>query len=561
MKHLTLRSLLMIGFGLLLGQFAVIGGLSIYSTSNLSDTISDLVVRRLPNLSNFSKLESSVYMIRSLALFVFKEETASPESTKHLNEIIDSRKKYWASLNESMQKVEAIPRVKRETQELHTKLVAALEEYRKANAPLDSALQKLASAAASGDSTRFSRARDEYAEVFERALAPSVKLRETVGEVIQMQASLGESEGHVSIEQSKTYTALITALLIGGVLCGIFIGFIILRAVLRQIGGEPAYIQSIMQSVSNADLSVKVDLRPGDTDSALHAISVTIAKLRDIVDIISSNASKIATASEDLSATSEKIAGASESQSQSAASMAAAVEQMTVSINHVSGSANDANKMAQQSGEAAREGADTIRSVVADISRVAHDIGEAAKSVEELGEQSREIASVVNIIKEVADQTNLLALNAAIEAARAGEQGRGFAVVADEVRKLAERTSASTEDIARIVGLIGNGTTHAVQTMRQQSEGVKTSVELSERAGTIIGKINDASGSVLNAVSEISLALSEQTSASTEIAKSVEHIASMSEDNTAAVREVVQATHALSSRAAQLQETVNRFKL
>jgi len=561
MKHLTLRSLLMIGFGLLVGLLAIVGALSIYSVSSSTSTISDLVVRRLPNLSNFSKLESSVYTIRSLALFVFKEESASSESTKHLNEIIDSRKKYWGILNEAMQKIEAVPRVRPETQELHSKLLKALDEYRKANVPLESAIQKLASASASGDSAQFNHAREEYTEVFEKALAPSAQLRDTVSEVIQMQAHLGESEGHASIEQFKTYTILITTLVIGGILCGIFIGFVILRAVLRQIGGEPAYIQSIMQSVSNADLSVKVDLRPGDTTSALHAISVTIARLREIVDIISSNASEIAAASEELSATSDKIATSSESQSQAATSMAASVEQMTVSINQVSNSANDANKMAQQAGVAAHEGANTISSVVADICRVANDIGGAAKSVEELGEQSREIASVVNIIKEVADQTNLLALNAAIEAARAGEQGRGFAVVADEVRKLAERTSASTEDIARIVGLISNGTTHAVQTMRQQSEGVKSTVELSERAGCTVRKINEASDSVLNAVSEISLALSEQTSASTEIAKSVEHIASMSEDNTAAVREVAQATHALSNRAAHLQETVHRFKL
>jgi len=551
----------MIGFGLLLGLLAIVGSLSIYSASSSTDTISDLVVRRMPNLSNFSKLESSVYSIRSLALFVFKEETASSAAAKQLNEIIESRRKYWATLDETMQKIEAIPRISQQTQDTHNKLVAALDDYRKANVPLDSALQKLASAAASGDSAQFSRARAEYTDFFEKALPSSARLRETVAEVIQAQAAFGERDGNASIEQSRTFTVLITTLVIGGMLCGTFVGFVILRAVLRQIGGEPAYIQSIMQRVSNADLSVKVDLRPGDTDSALHAIAVTVSRLREIIDIISSNANEIAAASEELSATNDKIAASSESQSQAATSMAASVEQMTVSINQVSDSANDANKMAQQSGEAARDGADTIRSVVADICRVANDIGGAAKSVEELGEQSREIASVVNIIKEVADQTNLLALNAAIEAARAGEQGRGFAVVADEVRKLAERTSASTEDIARIVGLISNGTSHAVQTMRQQSEGVKSTVELSERAGCTVGKINDASGSVLNAVSEISLALSEQTAASTEIAKSVEHIASMSEDNTAAMREVAQATHALSSRAAQLQETVNRFKL
>jgi len=559
MTHLKLRSLLIIGFGLLTGLLAALGGLSIHANNSLSTTIKDVVFRRIPNLSNFNALEVHSYRIRYLARSVLREETATPASAKNLNEIIDSRKKAWTELDRAMKEIEALPR--KRTLELYGRLIASWDEHRKLSVPVDDLLLKLASAAASGDSDQFSRMREEYKRAFDEFFPSSLRLHEVVLECFQRHVDIGDSDGRIAIELSETYAFLITTLVVIGVLGGIFIGLAILRIVFRQIGGEPAYIQSIMQRVSNADLSVRVDLRPGDTVSALHAISVTITRLHEIIGIINTNANEIAAASEELSATSENIATASESQSHAATSMATSIEQMTVSIGHVSDSANDANKMAQQSGEAAREGVDTIRSVVTDINRVASDIGGAAKSVEELGEQSREIASVVNIIKEVADQTNLLALNAAIEAARAGEQGRGFAVVADEVRKLAERTSASTEDIARIVNLISNGTAHAVQTMRQQSEKVKTTVDLSERAGTTVGKINDASDSVLNAVSEISLALSEQTSASTEIAKNVERIASMSEDNTAAVREVVQAAHALSSRAAQLQETVNRFKL
>ena len=561
MKNLKLRSLLTIGFGLMLGLLAIVGGLSIYSTRDLSASIVDIATRRMPNLSNFGALETEVYVARSLALAVFREETASPKSASALKEISDSRKKTWADIDETMRKIEAVPRKTQATTDMHNRLVTAMNEYRSINAPLDSTLQKLASAAASGDATQFSRMQEEYKANFEKALTSSVQLREVVATNINQQVSLGESDGQAAIEQSSTYTNLIVTLMIGGILSGTFIGWAILRAVFHQVGGEPAYIQSIMKHVSNADLSVRVDLRPGDTESALYAISVTIANLRSIIDTISANANEIAAASEELSATSEKIAASSENQSQAATSMAASVEQMTVSISHVSDSANDANRIAQQSGDAANDGAKTIRSVVDDISRVAHDIGNAAKSVEELGEQSREISSVVNIIKEVADQTNLLALNAAIEAARAGEQGRGFAVVADEVRKLAERTSASTEDIARIVNQINTGTGHAVQTMRQQSEEVKTTVDLSQRAGATVGQINDASSAVCSAVTNISLALSEQSTASSEIAKNVEYIASMSEDNTVAVREVAQATQSLSGRAAQLQETVNRFKL
>ncbi|MDR2014663.1 MAG: methyl-accepting chemotaxis protein [Azoarcus sp.] len=561
MAHLKLRSLLTIGFGLLLGMFAAIGSMSLYYASSLSTSITGIVNYRMPNVIHFGSLETQTYSLRSLALSVFVQKEATPAVANILNDIISARQKTWTEIDLTKQKIDALPPKRQDTKELYAKLYATLDNYRKINGVLDSLLPKLAVAANSKDEAQYRALQDEYQKSYDMETSVSGQLHTLISECAERHETFGIEDGNSAIGEVSAFSALVVTLGLSGIIAGILIGFAILRAVLRQIGGEPAYIQSVMERVSNADLSVNVALRPGDTSSALYSISITVQKLRDIVNTISHNANQIATASEELKTSSGNIATSCENQSQAAASMAAAVEQMTVSINHVAESANDANKMAQQSGEAACEGAETIRSVVADINRVARDIGSAAKSVEDLGEQSREIASVVSIIKEVADQTNLLALNAAIEAARAGEQGRGFAVVADEVRKLAERTSSSTEDIARIVSQISAGTGKAVQTMRQQSDGVKTTVDLSERAGTTVEKINEVSGAVLSAVSEISLALSEQSTASSEIAKNVEYIASMSEDNTTSVRGAAEAAQGLSSLATQLQETVNSFKL
>ena len=88
---------------------------------------------------------------------------------------------------------------------------------------------------------------------------------------------------------------------------------------------------------------------------------------------------------------------------------------------------------------------------------------EANETVAQLGAASTEIRSVVNLITAIAQQTNLLARNATIEAARAGESGKGFAVVAGEVKDLAAQTATATEQIARRIAAIQQGSAAAAQ--------------------------------------------------------------------------------------------------
>lgn len=115
--------------------------------------------------------------------------------------------------------------------------------------------------------------------------------------------------------------------------------------------------------------------------------------------------------------------------------------------------------------------------------------------------------------------------------------GRGFAVVADEVRKLAERTAKATGEITGMVAAIQNGTGRAVETMQDGVVRVQEGVVLAGAAGTSVGQIHAGATQVVGAVADISAALREQGAASTEIARNVERIAQMAEQNSAEVRE------------------------
>ena len=311
------------------------------------------------------------------------------------------------------------------------------------------------------------------------------------------------------------------------------LGLLLVRSLLRQLGGEPSAVAAVAGRIAGGDLAVAIALRPGDRSSLLYAVqhmrdslAAIVAQVRGGTDAMVGAASQIASGNLDLSERTQR-------QAMELASTASSMADLSGAVQQTADSARQARQLAVLASDVAGQGGAIVTEVVATMGAI-----EGA---------SGNIAEIIEVIDGIAFQTNILALNAAVEAARAGEHGRGFATVAAEVRNLAQRSAAASSQIKQLIG--------------DSSRQVQAGARLVGQAGATMDDILRRIAQVTALMQDISAASQEQTGDLLAVSQAMGRMDQATQQNASMVEEAAAATQAMQQQAAGLAQLVSVFRL
>lgn len=383
---------------------------------------------------------------------------------------------------------------------------------------------------------------------FQKALESFVEQR------LAEAASAREEAMHIS---NRVYWTII--LLILAVATVNVVPILMLSASLRR--GLKEILEKVA-ALHAGNLSTRL---PGGRKDELGLISDGIndfvGEMQSIIRKVHSTAGEVSLAAARLAEEAHLVADDSSRQSDSASATASAIEEMSVSVASIAETTAEVRRLSDASLEDANHGAHSIDELQREIGKVLSDVDNIATHVREFVNSTNAINSMTQQIREIADQTNLLALNAAIEAARAGEQGRGFAVVADEVRKLAERASGSAREIADVTTDLHSKSAEVDQSVDGGLKSLAASSEFVKSLSSVLANAGLSVQKTSAGIDDVSASIQEQKAASAEIARNVELIARMAEENHQTSRESAADTRRLEQLAKSLEGMIEHLRV
>jgi len=421
---------------------------------------------------------------------------------------------------------------------------------------------------------------------------------------------MDKAEGFQKNAKNVRDEALNLTLLIGAlaVFMGITIGFVIIRALTRQIGGEPRVAADIANKIAIGDLTSDIALRTEDTTSLMFAMKNMCDTLKDLLTDTDVLVKAAAEGALDTRADAGKyqgdfrklVAGINDTLDGVIDPVNETVEvlkemeqgNLTQTVNgDYKGQLKDfkdtvnntIDKLSQVIGEvnaAAANIAGASEEVSATAQSMSQATSEQAASVEETSASVEQMSASINQNTENAKVTDGMATQASTEAVQGGEAVRetvgamksiaGKIGIIDDIAYQTNLLALNAAIEAARAGEHGRGFAVVAAEVRKLAERsqiaaqeigelAESSVEMAESAGKLLDTIVPSIKKTSDLVQEIAAASEEQSSGVGQINTAMDLLNQITQQNASSSEELAATSEEMSGQAAQLQELIAFF--
>lgn len=348
----------------------------------------------------------------------------------------------------------------------------------------------------------------------------------------------------------------------------------ITQYLLKSIHSMISMLQDLVQG--NGDLTRRMQIGSNDELGQMcELFNRFIEQQQKLIGDIATSSKSVVSSTTSIQQAVVSISASAEEMSAQSGTVATSTQQATSNVNSISSATEELSSSVQTVSTAIEEMSASLNEVAKNCqkeSQIASNANKLASAthaeITNLQKASLEIGKIIEIINDIADQTKLLALNATIEAASAGDSGKGFAVVANEVKELARQTTQATEQIRSQIQMMQENTNSAVLSINKTvsiieeinttSQTIASSVE--EQSATVNEIARNVAGTS-EAANNIARNVSESASGLSEISSTIGGIKDATTGTSQQLLQVQKNTTQLSKLTADLEKSINRFKI
>lgn len=489
-----------------------LGIIGFYGINSLENNLVYLKDNRIPDLLSLSALNKERMVIRAQTLEVWIYENTE-NAQDDFDNIRTQREKSWEITEDAWETLLKVPRMNQTGRDIISKLKGQYEDWRAIYVSLDNTLTKLSRYTTEEEKAELFK---EYIGYYETMVPISNAMGQTFDQLTVNNTTNTDKQINENVANAAVLRIVSVVAMIIGVIIAMLLGIIISRSISIPIRKTADILETVANGDLRKDLQIKTNDEIGDMATSLNKM---LDNLNRLIGEVKSTSTGVFSGASQVSESAQSMSQGATELASSVEEMSSSIEEMVSTIDQNADNAKEGEKIATNAATDAKEGGEAVNKTV---------------------DSMKKIADTIQVIAEIANNTNMLALNAAIEAARAGEHGEGFAVVATEVRKLAERTLKAAEEIKEISN---------------------SSVQVADRAGTLINEIVPNIIKTADMVQEISSASKEQKSGMSQLntaAGQQEQVTQLVSSNS---EELASTAEEMASQAQSLVELVSAFQI